>query len=686
MTVQFGSVATETRARNISLAGLGLQVVLAACLILVYQTSRSAAALAAAWFYLGGVLIWIPLILIHQLRGQVAAEALETERLKEDRQRAGAGSIFELDQEEFLVAQRRLTWMYRWVLPGFVLSIVAYLLLADYQPAWRVGLGVRDPKWRPVDHASLSIWFVAGIAFVAFLFSRYVSGMARETDNRLLRSGAVYLFGNAMIGLLLAACLALVAIRFPLPEHILAVVIRYLSILLALEFLINFVLDFYRPRLPGIAYRPAFESRLIGLISEPGDIAKSIADAVNYQFGFEVSTTWFYKMIERAVIPLAALSIVILVLMSSVVLVDAGEQAVIERFGRRRTQEPLTAGLVFKLPWPIDRVRKADVGQVRTMVIGDVHDGGKDPPADDGDRVLTWTTEHRDIPYVEVLVATALGEDRQGAVPVNILWVSMPVQYRVKSDPEGFADYLYRYDDPELMLRELAYRQLVMEAVNFDYEGIMGAKRAETSAQLHRGIQEKCDQLGLGIELVSVGLEDVHPPTEGDVAKKFQELAMAEQEMNLLEQKALIDKIRQLSAVSADPQLAESIYRMGQQMDQLAGQDGPARQALDQQIREALDDVGGAAGQRLQEARATAVREVAQAAAKANTFKLELSAFEAAPRLYKMRKVLNTLSGELDNVRKYVVMYDRDQTQLIIELRETENEGLQIIDPPAGSP
>ncbi len=73
---------------------------------------------------------------------------------------------------------------------------------------------------------------------------------------------------------------------------------------------------------------------------------------------------------------------------------------------------------------------------------------------------------------------------------------------------------------------------------------------------------------------------------------------------------------------------------------------------------------------------------VNRAAAKANTFQLERVAYEASPRLYKMRKVLEALSEKLDKVRKYVVVVDPEKTNLIIELVEQESAGLEIIESP----
>jgi len=544
----------------------------------------------------------------------------------------------------------------------------------------------------------------AGIAFVSFLYSRYVSGMARDPAYRLLKSGSIYLFACALVGLLLTICLGLVSTQMVLPERILGVALRYLLVLLGLEFLVNFVLDFYRPRVADEVVRPAFESRLIGLVSEPEGIAKSIADAVNYQFGFEVSATWFYKMLERAVVPLAALSIIVLIGMTSVAIVDADELAVIERFGRPLSTEPVGPGLVFKWPWPVERVRKARVGLVQEIVVGEV----EEPPEagqerDWAEEVITWTEEHKFVPSVDVLVATPGDDEQQGqsgaaeddsgdgeTVAVSILRMSMPVQYTVRRDAEGFFNYLYNYSDPQGMLRDISYRELVKQAVHFDYQKIMGEQRAEVTAILDRLIQEKCNEMKLGIEIVFVGLQDVHPPTESDVAATFQDVATAEQQRDTLVQMARIEATKELVRVAGDVGRAEKINALILQKDELETANEQQRGIVDREIQQymlgdsevGITPVQGEAGELLQIARADAQDSVNRAAAKANTFQLERVAYEASPRLYKMRKVLEALSEKLDKVRKYVVVVDPEKTNLIITLDEQESAGLEIIESP----
>ena len=700
--MRVGEVTAEARARNVSIVGLVLQFSLAICLLLLYLFDHSTAVFSTMRLAFGGVFIWSALAILYHQRRHVAVESLETDRLRRERATSGSESIFEQEDEDFLVARRRMRWLYRWLLPAFVLLTVVYLL-AGFFVVWPTALLVKD-SWKPVANPSLSMLIAAGIAFVSFLYSRYVSGMARDPAYRLLKAGSIYLFACALVGLLLTVCLGLVSTQMVLPERILGVAVRYLLVLLGLEFLVNFVLDFYRPRVADEVVRPAFESRLIGLVSEPEGIAKSIADAVNYQFGFEVSATWFYKVLERAVVPLAALSIIILIGMTSVAIVDADELAVIERFGRPTSTKPVGPGLVFKWPWPVEHVRKARVGLVQEIVVGEVEEEHReDGERDWAEEVITWTEEHKFVPSIDVLVATPDDDDQQrgrGAssddsaddetVAVSILRMSMPVQYTVKRDSEGFFNYLYNYSDPQEMLRDISYRELVKQAVHFDYQKIMGEQRAEVTAILDRLIQEKCNEMKLGIDIVFVGLQDVHPPTESDVAATFQDVATAEQQRDTLIQMAHIEAAKELIKVAGDVGRAEKINALILQKDELGTGDEQQREIVDREIQQYMlgdSEVGirpiqGEAGELLQIARADAEDSVNRAAAKANTFQLERIAYEASPRLYKMRKVLDALSEKLDNVRKYVVVVDPEKTKLIIVLDEQESAGLEIIESP----
>src|SRR5690606_13640774 len=110
---------------------------------------------------------------------------------------------------------------------------------------------------------------------------------AARAGGRRAASGALVAF---LAGLALAAQAAWGLSRLDLVGYVLAA----LAATLGLEAALLLLLELYRPRRPGEAPRPPYDSRLLGLLSAPGDVARSIARAVDYQFGFSLSQTWLY--------------------------------------------------------------------------------------------------------------------------------------------------------------------------------------------------------------------------------------------------------------------------------------------------------------------------------------------------------------------------------------------------------
>ncbi len=152
-------------------------------------------------------------------------------------------------------------------------------------------------------------------------------------------------------------------------DYAVAFVIPAVGILLAVELVLNFVLELYRPRVPGQEDRPSFDSRLFNIIAQPGDVGHSIADALNYQFGFEVSKTWFYQLLGKALVPLVIFGAIVLATISSVVIVHNGEQVVVLHWGRPAGL--LNPGLHLKWPWPAATVSRFNVDEVHQIILGE---------------------------------------------------------------------------------------------------------------------------------------------------------------------------------------------------------------------------------------------------------------------------------------------------------------------------
>ena len=64
--------------------------------------------------------------------------------------------------------------------------------------------------------------------------------------------------------------------------------------------LLTLLLEVYRPRVKGRETRLLYHSRVMSLISQPESLFTTAAHALDYQFGFKVSDTWFFQFLQRA--------------------------------------------------------------------------------------------------------------------------------------------------------------------------------------------------------------------------------------------------------------------------------------------------------------------------------------------------------------------------------------------------
>jgi membrane protease subunit HflK len=182
--------------------------------------------------------------------------------------------------------------------------------------------------------------------------------------------------------------------------------------------------------------------------------------------------------------------------------VKAHQQAIVERFGRPLQKgEPLNPGLHYCLPWPVDKVRKVDSMRVRRIVVGS-------ELAPDS-KVLLWTNIH----YIQEFNVLS-GE--------NIFMdVSMILQYRIV-DPYT---YLYAAKSPETTLRELGYAVLLRTTAHRIFFELVTTDRDHVEDLLMEQIANELAHYDAGLELISVNLRDLHPPT--NVAPDFEEVVSA---------------------------------------------------------------------------------------------------------------------------------------------------------------
>lgn len=678
--------------------GFLLQVACFGTLFGVALWSRSDAIGAAARLVLAGVPVWGILYLVFNQIRRVQAETLETQELRRAREAGVSTAIFEHDSEAMYIEEGRLQWMVKWLLPATTVAITLYLLLGHFiQWRWSFQTAFLKSELGGIsrtDYPTLMMWFVVGIGFVSFLFARYTLALARLPAWGLLHAGASFTAGTAVVCLVLA--IALMAGRtIEWAEPLAAYLIRVALVVLGLELAVNFILDFYRPRAPGEIPRPSFESRLLALISEPGGVAKSIAEAMNYQFGFEVSSTWFYQLLQRWFLPMLVAAGVVVLLMTGIVVVDADEQVVIERFGGlvRKTAGGLSPGIHFKWPFPIDIVRRAPVKRVRELVVGEA------TQEDDEDlsKAIVWTEAHDYVPELLLLVAapklaalsplerSELGPVSRGSesAPVSLLMVSVPIEYRVKD----IGKFLYTHVDALKLLEAVAYQHLSEYAAGVDVDQLMGPGREAFNRELRELIQRRLDELEVGVEIAFAGVRGAHPPSEKQVAEAFQGVISAQTKSAATVNAADGEAQRILTAVAGTEARARLLDEAIQERDRLSKDgetDGSRRADADERVRDlfmgnpakGITPMSGRAAAIVAGSVGAARDWMSREEAKRRSFQAEVAAYQAAPTLYPQRKLMEIYNG-LDRIRKYLIV--GDPSNVIIEYQTSEQGGLDRV-------
>jgi len=424
------------------------------------------------------------------------------------------------------------------------------------------------------------------------------------------------------------------------------------------------------------------------MISEPGGILRTFAGAIDYQFGFKVSQTWFYRLLEKAIVPLVLFSIVTLYALSCIVVVGPGQEALIEHLGSFDNGGTLAGpGIHWKLPWPFDIAYKYSTKQIQQINIGFVEE---EDSKEAGRKPLLWGEKHYKEEY-DLLVATMAegSTDEEGAVPVSLVRAAVPVQYRIKDLPA----FVYNHGDAEKMLEAICYRQLVRFAASAKIEpegdergtderklSLLGAGRKAAAQYLANEIQRRADEVQLGVDVVFVGLQGVHPPTE--VAKDYEEVVGSVQKKQASILNALAERNKILTSLSGSISQANQLYTLARDYQLAKEARDPAQIArLSEKITADFGSARGDIFKTLREAGSYAFEKATLAKATGQRFQSQVLAYKASPKIYIKEQRLAMLEETLEKIRKYVIVADSDDEQVfIIDLKEKLTPSLYDLD------
>ncbi len=663
---------SSKRAEYVAVASLILSIIFFILALLLGRWSGFLALYAGSWLIFNAVLIWLALLIQFHQRALAEQEKLDISQMKKTQKDS---DIFEQESEKqsvFNIAQKRLQLLEKWFLPVFAGIIAAYQIVIGFY-LLRVAL-LPDVQ---IQQPLLCAIVATAIAFVSFLFSRYATGMSAQRQWKPLRAGGSITLSVSVVCFLVAISLALQVFNYPVGLNILNYFIPVLLVILGFETALNIVFNIYRPRIKGQYNRAAFDSRLLGIVNEPGEILHTVAGTIDYQFGFEVSQTWFYKLIAKAILPLIFFAALVLYLSSSIVVINSDEQAIIERFGNPITQkgnvrlrEP---GLTLKYPWPIDIAKKYPTRKIAQLNVGFIPKAAKDKV---GYGPLLWGKEHYEKEY-DLLVASrqTAGTLTEGAVPVSLVTAAVPVQYRVKN----LYKFLYNHSQPEKILEDICYRQLTKFAAGSTIEvdteedlqhSLLGAGSNEAKKILSEKIQQEVDEYDLGIDIVFVGIQGIHPNPQ--VAQDYQKVIGAVQKKQAAILNAQANRNLILSKLAGSVQEANQLYQLTAEYHEAKNNpDSKKKLQLAEKLDNAFKRAKGDIFKTLRSAQSYAFQKTTLSQAKGVRFKGQLKAFRANPDYYKKLQRINVYEDALENIRKFVIVSDPNSKEnFVVDLQE----------------
>jgi regulator of protease activity HflC (stomatin/prohibitin superfamily) len=548
-----------------------------------------------------------------------------------------------------------------------------------------------------------------GLALVAFIFSRFVAGMAARPAWANLRGGAGHMVGNALVLLAVAIGIAFRFFEKPAVLEGVAWGLAIYMLLLAAEIVLNFVLNLYRPRRPGEVPRPAFDSRILSLFAAPDSIVRSINEAVNYQFGFDITSSWGYQLLLRSAVWLLVFAIGALVTLSAIVVVEPGHQAVRLR-GGAVVGEVHEGSLFMKWPWPVETVVSMDAARVREISLNgtprkvgevflwDPNEESENPlflvaadplPTEIARTVDRLVTDVDDVEETAVAVVTPAGSGPQVSNQFALVDADVLLRYRVR--PGGLIDFLSfcngvkprrsTLDMREQALQELALRVVTQTLSTLSLEDVLSPRGSTLPSTLRGRVQSVFDEAGTGVEVVSIAIPALRPPNEA--VTMFEELSIDTQnsQKTLEEARRMADS--SLAALVGDADLARTIVERIRGLLALEaekGREDPDVLAERVAIQGLLRDSPGMISSFVAAARSLRWQIHMEARRNAAEVLGQVASYAAAPEVYRQRRIMDVFKESLPRLRaKYVLGVDPRRTDLDFEMQEP-SQGLDLRD------
>ncbi|CAN5201497.1 FtsH protease activity modulator HflK [soil metagenome] len=184
---------------------------------------------------------------------------------------------------------------------------------------------------------------------------------------------------------------------------------------------------------------------------------------------------------------------------SGAYIVPEGQQAVTLTFGKLSGVSS-TAGLKWRLPYPIQSSELVNISELRSVEIG-----------------------YRGNSRTKMLQESLMLTDDE---PSNIVDLQFAVSWRIRDD--GAADFLFRNRAPDENVRQAAETSMREVVGRMKMDSVLSESRTQVVTEVQKNMQAILDRYHTGILVSSVAIQQVQPPEQVQAA--FEDANRAQQD------------------------------------------------------------------------------------------------------------------------------------------------------------
>ncbi len=410
-----------------------------------------------------------------------------------------------------------------WDDPGFaarpcqavIVPVGTVLIWLVVKFAWPTGWPLATPAAGSMDEvvtgtattANLAAAFVFALAFVSLVCERVMNGFPAPqlpeapALRRILLLTTLLLVAAALIELGRGAGLEWV--RWPL------LVLICVPGAVASELSVRALARMFLPAPAPAEATAVSESLLASLITggprAPGNLLRT-------HLGLDFARSWALKFLSAAILPAILGTALLCWFLTGLKLIDLGQRGIYERFGA--PVAVLGPGLHLLMPWPLGRLRSVEYGTIHSVAIGvdpnapqekEVAVGAEAIPPGSLNRL--WESSH---PGQANYLVPSRGTGQEGFQSVS---TEISVLYRVGLSDEAAEQSVYTVADPESLIRESASRLVLRYFNSRELDSVLYKQRdADAAASLRAALAADMQENHTGVEIVSVLIEEIHPP------------------------------------------------------------------------------------------------------------------------------------------------------------------------------